>query len=104
MPTLPTMEEVRAWCQVSFAAVSNEQLQDVMDGEAANQAKACRIPDPADRDADLIQAFLRRVARTLAARGVPLGLTQGEYGPARLGSFDGEIERLEGYSRGFYFG
>lgn len=104
MPALPTMDEVRAWCQVAVTACSNEQLQAVMDAEDVNQTKACRVPDPANRDADLVQAFLRRVARTLAARGVPLGLTQGEYGPARLGSFDGEIERLEGFDRGFHFG
>jgi len=104
MPALPDVAEVRAWCQVSSASVPEPMLQAVMDGEAANQAKACRLADPADRPADLCQAFLRRVARVLAARGVPLGVTSGEQGPMRLASFDAEIERLEGYDRGFCFG
>lgn len=106
MPALPNVDQVREWCQVSTTAVSNVMLQSVMDGEAANQFKACRVADPADRPADLVQAFYRRCARELAARGVPLGTTPGnqEFGPVRLASFDAEIERLEGYDRGFRFG
>lgn len=102
---LPTVDEVRAWCQVAEAACTNEQLAQVLAAEDVNQVRVCRIADPAgDRDEDLVQALLRRCARTLAARGVPLGVTQGEFGPARLGTFDGEIERLEGPARRFVFG
>lgn len=104
MPALPDVDTVRAWLGVADSAVTDLQLQAVMDAEASNQLKACRIVDPADRADDLCQAFLRRVARVLAARGVPLGVTSGEQGPMRLASFDAEIERLEGYDRGFWFG
>jgi hypothetical protein len=83
----------------------------VLDAELTNQAKACRRTDPATATeipytADLYQAVLRRCARHLAARGIPLGQTPGseEFGPTRLSTFDGEIERLEGYDRGFWFG
>lgn len=104
MTALPDVDAVRAWCQCSDTAVTDEQLQQVIDAEAVNQTKACRMFDPADRDPDLIQALFRRVARVLAARGVPLGLTDGEQGPARLTAFDGEIQRLEGFDRKFTFG
>ena len=104
MTALPSPAAVRAWCQVSTSAVTDAQLQMVMDAEAVNQEKACRIPDPADRDPDLIEAFFRRVARVLAARGIPTGLTDGEQGPQRLTSWDGEIQRLEGMDRKFNFG
>ena len=103
MSALPDIPEVREWCGVSVAACSDALLADVMAAEAENQRKACRIADPLDRPADLCQAFLRRVARSLAARGVPLGLTSGEQGQLRLTTFDGEIERLEGWDRGFWF-
>ena len=107
MGTLPTVDQVRDWCQVLESACSNEQLEQVMAGEAANQAKACLLSseDPDDRDDDLLQAFYRRCARQLAARGVPLGVTpNGEQGPMRLASFDAEIDRLEGHDRRFHFG
>lgn len=104
MPTLPTIEQVREWTQVSLESCSNEMLAQVMAGEATNQAKVCLIEDPDFLDPDLIQAFYRRCARELAARGVPLGVLQGEAGPARLGSFDAEIDRLEGNDREFHFG
>jgi len=104
MAALPTLDLVRTWVDVTESACSDEQLQAVMDGEAANQAKACRIADPDDRDADLIQAYYRRIARVLAARGVPLGTTSGEQGPIAVSRLDAEIERLEGYDRKFNVG
>ena len=104
MTALPDKAAMRAWCQVSTSAVTDAQLQQVMDAEAVNQAKACRLADPDDRDADLIQALFRRVARVLAARGIPTGLTDGEQGPQRLTAWDGEIQRLEGMDRKFNFG
>jgi hypothetical protein len=107
MAMLPTVEQVRAWCQVSPTACTDEQLGQVMAGEAANQAKACLLdptmPDD-ERDDDLVQAFYRRCARELAARGLPLGITEGEQGPMRLSSFDAEVDRLEGHDRRFTFG
>lgn len=103
---MPTVADVRAWLKVSTSSVSDDVLTDILAGESANQAKACRL-DPAatERDDDLIGALYRRCARQVAARGVPLGIVQdAEFGPVRLTSIDAEIERLEGYSRGFFFG
>ena len=116
---LPSIETIRHWLQVSATMVDDEELARVSWAEVRGQINACRVPmispadDPVDvpepdYDAwpsDLVQALLRRVGRQLAARGIPLGLVgEGEYGPARLPSFDAEIERLEGPLRRFAFG
>lgn len=100
----PTVAQVRAWLKVSTAAVSDEDLAVVLAAELANQGKACRWPDPAGLPADLVAAIYRRCARALAARGLPLGYQVGdEFGAVRLSGLDAEIERLEGYDRGFWF-
>lgn len=106
MARLPDIVAVREWTGVSPQSLSDMALQEVMDGEDQNQREVCRIDDPADRAADLVEAFYRRVARAVAARGIPLGSTPGneEFGPTRLASFDGEIERLEGPHRIFAVG
>lgn len=106
MASLPGIVAVREWTGVTPSSLSDIQLQEVMDGEDINQRNVCRIDDPADRGADLVEAFYRRVARAVAARGIPLGSTPGneEFGPTRLASFDGEIERLEGPTRIFAVG
>jgi len=106
MASLPDLVEVREWIGVSPQSLSEVQLQEVMDGEDANQQEVCTVDDPGDRAADLVEAFYRRVGRAVAARGIPLGSTPGneEYGPTRLSSFDAEIERLEGPHRIAVFG
>jgi hypothetical protein len=92
----PTVEQVRKWTGVSASSIADDELQIVVDAEVFAQAQVCRVTDP--YAPTLYQAVLRRCARHLAARGLPLGLTSGEseYGPARLSTFDAEVERLEG--------
>lgn len=74
---------------------SGTEIQRALDAERAAQAKVCRVDQYGP---DLREALLRRVARNLAARAVPL---------AQSSSFDGgqavtvpyndpEIRRLEG--------
>jgi hypothetical protein len=106
---LPTIERVRAWCGVSVTSVTEEDLQVIYDGEADNQGRVCRLPDPLDplaRTDDQVSAFYRRCARAIAAKGVPLGTIAGndEYGPQALARFDAEIERYEGPTRRFVSG
>lgn len=67
--------------------------------EQAAQAARCRVPLPADSwPADLTEALLRRVARNLAMRALPLGLStsiaEAAVATTRVGS-DPEIRRLE---------
>jgi hypothetical protein len=106
---LPDAARVRAWCGVASSSLSEEDLTVIYDAEAFNQATVCRLPDPADdtqRTPDQVTAFYRRCARQIAAKGVPLGTAPGsdEFGPQRLASFDGEIERLERPYRKVVFG
>lgn len=99
----PSVAQVRRWTGVTTASISDEDLSVVLAAELHSQSRTCRV-DP--YWPDLYQAVLRRCARHLAARGVPLGMTGGEaeFGPARLSSFDGEIDRLEGPHRRLVFG
>lgn len=105
MTTSLTLAEVRAFIQVPISALSDDQLQVLLDGETANQARMCRV-DPVIIEPTLDEALQRRVARAVAARGVPLGLLgdSGEYGPVAMRRFDGEIERIEQPWRRFVFG
>jgi hypothetical protein len=102
--TPPTIADVRAWLQVPVSAVTDDQMTLVLEAETVLQARACRVVD--GDQANLTQALYRRVGRTVAARGVPLGLlgADAEFGPTRLARWDAEIERLEGPDRILVFG
>jgi len=96
MATIPDVVAVRSWASVTAQSLSDEQLQQIVDAETALQAACCTYSD--DYPAALAQALLRRCAREISARQLPVGLsadTSGEYAPVRLPSFDVEIERLE---------
>jgi len=78
-------------------SASDAEILDALTAETAAQRARCRIP-PA-YPADLRQALLRRVARNLAARAVPVAsFTSFEGGgtSARVPRTDAEISRLEG--------
>jgi hypothetical protein len=109
---IPPLDAFRAWLQVPATAISDEQLQQVLDAEQELQASQCRMPaDPITGLPDgtvtsaQAQALYRRVGREVAARGVPLGMigADSEYGPARLARWDSEVERLEGPTRKLIF-
>jgi len=106
----PTVDEVRAWLGVSAAQVSDHDLNIMLQQELGNQNDECRIPDDLAAGGllppQLIGSAYRRVARAVAARGIPLGYRSGddEYGPLRLPSYDAEITRIEGPWRKFVFG
>jgi hypothetical protein len=115
--TIPDEPAVRSWLKISDATMSVEELEAVRMGELELQFKTCRlypgvVLNVADMDdlEDLYPyvwglALLRRCGRTVAARGVPLGVVgSDEYGPSRLPAFDAEIERYERPYRRFAFG
>jgi hypothetical protein len=92
----PTVPELRAWIGVSATAVTDDQLQEVLDAEITNQAKVCHVDDDPDTGADLRQALFRRVGRAVSAKSLPTGMVgDPTYGLSRLPSFDAEIERYE---------
>ncbi|SIQ07178.1 hypothetical protein [Micromonospora avicenniae] len=92
---MPTTDDVAAYLREGAASWETEDLQDALDAEAAAQRAVCRVravyPD------DLRQALLRRVARNLALRQLPLAVLQGdaEVGSSILPGRDPEVRRLE---------
>lgn len=99
-----TLEQARAWIGIGVETLPDDQLQVIFDGEKANQATVCRIDPDVDQPA-LDQGLLRRVARAVEARNIPLGVIGdgGEFGPVALTS-DSELYRIEGPYRKFVFG
>jgi hypothetical protein len=91
------LADVRAWIQVPATVLTDEQLELVAGAEQVQQAAYCHWDEAAGLPDTLYQAHLRRVARHVAAKGVPLGLIglDAEYGTSRLVRWDAEIDRLE---------
>lgn len=80
------------------------ELQRALDAEAAAQRSVCRIR--AVYPADLRDALLRRVARNLDIKKMPLAVLQGdaEVGSIVLPGSDPEVRRLEAPYRPVVFG
>lgn len=85
-------------------SATDAEIQDALNAEAAAQRATCRVP--AAYPDDLRQALLRRVARNLALRGIPLAVLRGdaESGDTVLPGRDPEVRRLEGPHRKLTFG
>ncbi len=103
---IPDVDDVRAWLQVGTGAVSDDNLEQILLGELAIQARLLRIPEDPDPETGLeatypealARALLRRCQRNVATRQVPLGtlgLDGAEYAPLSLPAWDAEISRLE---------
>jgi hypothetical protein len=108
----PDVTAIREWTGATVADVSDDQIQTIIDAESKLQIAYClwpnwldvNLPDGEMPDS-IYQALLRRCARALAARGVPLGslpaVASGlgaEYGLPGAGllpRYDAEIERYE---------
>lgn len=92
---LPTLTDVKAYLEDSADEWFDPQLQEALDAETAAQARVCRVG--ADYPPDLREALLRRVARNLAMRAMPLAVLQGdaEGGSLTLPGRDPEVRRLE---------
>jgi hypothetical protein len=93
---LPTLATVRAYLG-SDTSATDATLSAVLAAETAAQAMACRVP--AAYPADLGEALLRRVARNLAARSVPVASFSAFEGGGgevrRVPQRDPEVARLE---------
>lgn len=76
-------------------SASEEQVQEALDAELAAQRSVCRVR--AVYPPDLREALLRRVARNLALRSLPLAVLRGdaEAGSTVLPGRDPEVRRLE---------
>ena len=103
-PPYPDADAVRQFTGVTANALADDDLALIMDGEQDSQRKLCRVTGATLAPA-LAAGFMRRCARAIAARGIPLGMVgDAEFGPTRLPMVDAEIERLEGPYRRLVFG
>jgi hypothetical protein len=103
MPTLedlrgadPAREDPDDLGYLGANGATDADIEDALDAEASAQRDAVRVP--AAYPASLRQALLRRVARNLAMRGLPLAVLQGdaETGDTTvLPGNDPEVRRLE---------
>lgn len=103
---IPSTEQVRDWIDVPVSEISDAQLEQAIEAELQLQSSVCRFPESdVEYPEFLAQALYRRVARAVAARGVPLGtpILGSEYGSGPIPSYDGEIERLEAPARKWVF-
>jgi beta-galactosidase GanA len=96
----PDLATIRVEVGVPATVLADEQLEAIAGSEQDNMHAAYEWTD-SDLPDRLYQVFLRSVARTIAARGLPLGMvgTDSEYGVARLTTRDSEIVRLGGQYR-----
>ena len=93
----PDLEAIRDWIMVPATSLADADLELIAGAEQSLQATGLEwsetdAPDP------IVAAFMRRVARAVAAKGIPLGIlaADAEYGTVRLSRWDAEIERYEG--------
>jgi len=96
----PDLDTIRTEIGVPSTVLTDEQLELIAGSEQDNLHAAYEWSDLELPDR-LYQVFLRSTARTIASRGLPLGMvgTDSEYGVARLTTRDSEIIRLGGQYR-----
>lgn len=100
---LPTLTAVKDYLGQNASGKSDATITTALEAEKAAQKRVCRV-DEANYPSDLAEALLRRVARNLAMRSLPLGVQDSELGGLRLGSTDPEVRRLEGPHRRLVLG
>lgn len=104
MADIPTIEELREELDLG-ARHTDAKIQRKLDAELAKQTKKCGVDVDGERvrrdpyPADLLDALIRRVSRSLAVADEPLGIItgagDGNVGLGRVSGRDREIERLE---------
>ena len=96
MATLPTTDDLSGPGGYLKTSASLTELEGALAAETAAQAARCRVTPYTD---DLREALMRRVARNLAARAIPVATwTSFEGGggaSTRVPTSDPEIARLE---------
>lgn len=89
---LPDVTAARGYLGTSALGYSDADVAGVLQAETFAQQRVCRTDT---MPPDLIEALLRRVARNLRMRSLPLAVLENELGGTRVGSTDPEIRRLE---------
>jgi hypothetical protein len=98
MGTVVDVALLRARLMVPVSVVTDEELQSFLDTCLEEQQAVC---DADPRTEALDNALIRRVGRMVAARTLPLGAQDTEYGQAFIPRWDPILQELEGpYLRG----
>lgn len=102
---MTALDDLRTYLTTTLASAYGDiVLSDVLDTEISDQSNKIRakyrMADPETgwetHPKPLREAVMRRCARNLAARKMPLGVEASEFAMIRLASKDSEINRLEG--------
>ena len=91
----PTWQEAKAYLGTNIGTTSDADVVSALAAERTAQARVCKASIIAAMPDDIREALLRRVARNLAMKALPLGVLSDESGGTSLGSNDPEIRRLE---------
>lgn len=97
---MPDLDAAKTYLQIDLDdTTQDDEITEALDAEASAQRDVCRVP--AAYPASLREALLRRVARNLALRRLPLMVLRGdaEAGDTVLPGRDPEVRRLEGPHR-----
>jgi hypothetical protein len=93
---VPDLDDVKVYLKIDIGDTSQDvDIADALEAEIGAQRDVCRIP--VEFSPALRQALLRRVARNLALRGLPLAVLRGdgEAGDTVLPGRDPEVRRFE---------
>ena len=90
--TAPDLTAAKEYLGQSGLSFTEDQVAGALAAETAAQAAVVKV---GTYPQDITEALLRRVARNLAMRNLPLGVQQDEAGGIRIGMNDPEIRRLE---------
>lgn len=90
---MPTLAETKEY--LGATSFADPLITNALAAESSAQRSICKVP--ASYPADLREALLRRVARNLAMRGLPIAVLRGdsEAGSTVLPGRDPEVRRLE---------
>jgi hypothetical protein len=97
-PTEPTpsgpidLDTLRVRLVLPVSVISDDELQSILDAALESQQAAC---DTTVRTEGLDRALIRRVGRGVAARGLPLGAQDTEYGQQFIPRWDPILQELE---------
>jgi hypothetical protein len=93
---VPDLDDVKTYLKIDLEDTSQDvDIADALEAEIGAQRDVCRIPE--EFSPALRQGLLRRVARNLALRGLPLAVLRGdgEAGDTVLPGRDPEVRRFE---------
>jgi hypothetical protein len=87
-----TLDRLRGDLDVPDTVVADEELQEILDSCAVQQVQRVGMSAYGPH---LDRALVRRVGREIAARGLPLGLANTEFGSTFIPAWDPILQGLE---------